>query len=79
MMMQVRVTKWGNSLGVRIPQAYAECTKISEGTTVEVLVRDDEIVIRRKKYTLDDLLAKVTPDNIHGETDWGAPMGREEW
>jgi antitoxin MazE len=78
-MMQVRVTKWGNSLGVRIPQAYAERMKISEGTTVDVVVRDDEIVIRRKKYTLDDLLAKVTPDNIHGETDWGAPMGREEW
>lgn len=45
-------------------------------------VADDEIRIRRvkvvrRKYTLADLLAGVTPDNVHGETDWGPAVGRE--
>lgn len=78
-MMQTRITKWGNSLGVRIPQAYAERLKITEGTPVDILVRNDEIVIRRKRYTLEELLSNVAPGNIHGETDWGKPLGREEW
>ena len=28
---------------------------------------------------LKSLLAGVTPENIHPETDWGKPMGKEIW
>jgi argininosuccinate lyase len=28
---------------------------------------------------LENLLNKVQPDNMHGETDWGDPMGKEKW
>ncbi|MES0873707.1 AbrB/MazE/SpoVT family DNA-binding domain-containing protein [Sinimarinibacterium thermocellulolyticum] len=28
-------------------------------------------------YNLDDLLARITPENTHPETDWGSPVGRE--
>lgn len=31
----------------------------------------------RPRYTLDELLASVTPDNLHGEVDFGPPVGRE--
>lgn len=31
------------------------------------------------RMRLEDLLAKVTPDNIHGETDMGEPFGNEYW
>jgi len=27
--------------------------------------------------TLEELLARVTPENTHAETDWGTPVGRE--
>lgn len=30
-------------------------------------------------YDLDDLLGKVTPDNVHRETGTGTPQGREVW
>ncbi len=32
-----------------------------------------------RKYTLNDLLAGITPENRHGEMDWGSPAGGEEW
>ncbi|TAE61797.1 MAG: AbrB/MazE/SpoVT family DNA-binding domain-containing protein [Nostocales cyanobacterium] len=32
-----------------------------------------------KRYNLEDLLAKITPNNSHGESDWGEPIGREVW
>ena len=30
-------------------------------------------------YDLEDLLAKITSANVHGETDTGMPLGREVW
>jgi hypothetical protein len=30
-----------------------------------------------KEISLKLLLAKATPDNLHPETDWGRPMGKE--
>ncbi len=84
--MQTVIKKWGNSLGARIPAAFAEDARFTDGTPVEMIlnVEDGSITIRHikqyKKYTLDELLAKVPDDaEPHGETDWGEPVGREEW
>tara|TARA_R110002072_G_scaffold297959_1_gene471315 strand:- start:26286 stop:26432 length:147 start_codon:yes stop_codon:yes gene_type:complete len=30
-------------------------------------------------YELDELLAKIAPENRHKETDWGPPVGKEVW
>jgi antitoxin component of MazEF toxin-antitoxin module len=33
----------------------------------------------KKKPSLEQLLAKVTPRNLHAEVDWGKPKGKEVW
>jgi antitoxin MazE len=75
------VNKWGNSLGVRIPQPVATQIGLTAGTVVSIEVVDNTIVISptRKKYQLDELLDGVTPELIGGEYDWGEPVGREVW
>ena len=75
------VNKWGNSLGVRIPQEVALEVGFAVGTIVNVEVVDSKVVIspRQKKYQLAELLEGVTPELIGGEYDWGAPVGREIW
>jgi antitoxin MazE len=75
------VNKWGNSLGVRIPQNVAAEIGLAVGTVVNVEVIDNKVIIspRQKKYQLDELLVGVTPELIGGEYDWGAPVGREVW
>jgi hypothetical protein len=35
--------------------------------------------VAKDGYSLDALLAGITPTNCHAETNWGAPQGREEW
>lgn len=35
--------------------------------------------VKRRKYTLQELVSKITPQNRHPETDWGKPMGKETW
>jgi antitoxin MazE len=80
--MTTTVKKWGNSLALRLPKALADEARIREGAKVE-LVRTPEGVLvkakrkRKPRYRLSDLLAGITPDNVHPETDWGPSRGKE--
>jgi len=76
------ISKWGNSLAVRIPLAIAKQAGLVEGDCVTLaLDRNGGIVLRptRRKYKLSDLVAGITPRNRHRETDWGQPRGEETW
>jgi antitoxin MazE len=76
------ISKWGNSLAVRIPLAIARQASLGEGDCVKmVLDREGAIVLRpsRRKYELSDLVARITPQNRHHATDWGQPEGKESW
>lgn len=77
--MKTHIKRWGNSLAVRIPRAYAEQAGLSEGSQVEFVAEGQDLVFRRPRYRLDALLKDVKPDNVHDEQDWGARRGRETW
>ncbi len=79
--MHAKIRKWGHSLAVRIPKAFAAEARLAEDTTVEVSVQDGKLVIASAatSYSLKDLLSRVTPKNLHGETETGGPLGRELW
>ncbi len=78
--MKTTIQKWGNSLALRLPKALAEEAKIREGSKVELVGTPEGLLVkarRKPRYRLGDLLSKVTPENIHPETPWGASVGRE--
>jgi antitoxin MazE len=77
----MRVSRWGNSLAVRIPRTMADQARIEEGQEVELTVVRGCLTIRprARTYTLDELLEQVTPENRHDEIDWGKPEGGEVW
>ena len=80
--MQTMIQQWGNSLALRIPKAFAQQAKVKKGSRVKLTVEKNRLVVEpveKKKITLKELLAGVTPENIHPETDWGKPMGKEIW
>ena len=78
--MRVAVRKWGNSLGVRIPQAFAKEVQIDEGTEVDLTIDGASIVLTPKPtLSLSALLAGVTDDNRHAEVESGRAVGREAW
>jgi antitoxin MazE len=79
---ETTVSKWGNSLAIRIPRALAREACLSEGDCVAMdLGRDGSIVLRstRKTYQLSELVSRITSRNRHRETDWGQPQGKESW
>ncbi|MBX9770173.1 MAG: AbrB/MazE/SpoVT family DNA-binding domain-containing protein [Candidatus Obscuribacterales bacterium] len=78
--MQSRITKWGNSLGLRIPLALAKQLGISDGQAIELSLEKGRLVIERAKpYSLKELVSKITPENLHDEIPTGKRRGREEW
>jgi antitoxin MazE len=81
--MLAKVQKWGNSLALRLPKALAEEADVHLDSPVEITVRDHAIVIEpvreKRKYDLDDLLAGVKSGNLHGDIDFGGPVGKEVW
>ena len=80
--MKTTVQKWGNSLGLRIPKAFAEEASVHEGSPVDLSIVDGELIVRPIPpiaFALDDLLDKVTSRNLHKEETFGAAKGREAW
>lgn len=80
--VHAKVTRWGNSLAVRIPSSFAKDARLTTGSTVDISVRDGKIVIDphvKKDYSLEELLKGVTRKNLHAEIDTGEAVGREIW
>jgi len=66
-------------LGIRIPKSVAQKIGLMEGTPVDFQVDDDAIIIRRQRYSLETLISRITPENMHREVNTGSPVGREAW
>lgn len=80
--MATTIQKWGNSLAVRIPKAFADEVGLEYGTVIELQIVDGQLVIKlieKPIYELNALLAQVTDDNLHLEVDTGDAMGNEVW
>ncbi len=80
--MVATVAKWGNSLALRIPQHIVKAIQLTEGSEVDLVVIDGNLVVKprpRLSYSLEELVAAITPENLHSEVDSGVAMGHEAW
>lgn len=73
------ITKWGNGLGLHIPHYVAKEIGVKNGTPVDIQIVDGSIVVKPRTYSLKELLAQVTPENLHREIYTGERIGNEEW
>lgn len=89
--MQVTVQQWGNSHGIRIPKSIITAMKISINDRLEIDQTDEIITIKKasksRHRTIEERLESFYGkplDEIQSvpsepETDWGKPLGNEEW
>jgi len=83
--MKTEFLKWGNSLALRVPSAFAKELGAREGKRAEITVEGGALVVkvakpeRRRRYRLEDLIVGITKENYHREVDWGGPVGNEVW
>lgn len=77
--MHTVVQKWGNSLGIRIPSLYVKELNLKNGHSVEITEEDGKIVIVPLKKSLEEMLSRVTNENIHKSVETGVSVGKEQW
>ena len=72
--MLTKVQKWGNSLALRIPKAFAVEALLENNSFVEISLAKGQIIVTpvpAPDWTLEELLAGITNDNLHNEIDTG--------
>ena len=80
--MKTRIKKWGNSLAVRIPKSFAIEARLDLDTVVDVALVEGKLIITPvvvPPFSLDQLLAGITADNLHSEHATGPTVGDEVW
>lgn len=78
--MRGTVRKWGNSAAVRLPTSIMQAARLQLDAEIEVREEDGRIVIepiRPPETSLSGLLDRITEANLHGEVEYGEPVGRE--
>jgi antitoxin MazE len=82
--MKVKVAKWGNSWGVRLPRAAFEAAGVTLGTELNVQVKDGGFQLSRPGKSSRELLAEMVAEakrlgpEFEPETvDWGPDRGSE--
>lgn len=77
----VTLKKWGNSIGLLLPAAVAKAARLSSGIRVEIDVSDQNLIVRKApgQSRIEELCSRITPGNLHSETEWDSPQGNEAW
>jgi antitoxin MazE len=80
-MVTQKISIWGNSLGIRLPQTIIQQIGLQPGDLVTISTEGNKIILcaAKPRYTLNELLKDVTPDLQHDEVDWKEPVGAESW
>ena len=68
--MVMQFAKWGNSVALRIPRAFAKEIHASAGGSVDVTVQDGKLIVTPVAvpvYDLAELVSRITDENRHGE------------
>jgi antitoxin MazE len=63
--MKALVSKWGNSLAIRLPKAVVASLQVREGEPVDLVIEGDTLRIRasRPHYALEHLVAAMRPED----------------
>jgi antitoxin MazE len=79
--MRARIRRWGNSLALRIPKAFAEEASLEDESVVDLKVVNGKLVVAsvvEPEIRLDKLLDDVEDHNLHGEVSTRRAVKTEE-
>lgn len=80
--MEVKVQKWGNSDGIRIPSSYLKELGIKTNDIIDIVQEEDRIVItksKRKKISLKERIKNYNGENLAKDFVWDECVGKEIW
>lgn len=85
-MTKVTISKWGNSIAIRLPKAVTEELRLSAGDVVNLDVSNGKATIEKPKQrqapSLEEMVAEIKrlgPENEPETVDWGPDVGSERF
>ena len=80
MIMTVKLSKWGNSQGIRIPQTILKDIGVEDikNTKLSLDVRDNQIILEKEKRKIEDYFKGYENEEYPFEiADKGGAIGKE--
>ncbi len=80
--MEIKLQKWGNSLGVRVPKSIVKSMNIKINDILDIKEEDSKIIIsvpKKKKISLYEEFKKYNGKNLAKEFTWDESVGKEIW
>lgn len=80
--MQTKISKWGNSQGIRIPSNILSAANLRVGNPIEIISKNGNIIVRscrrdpRGRHDLKTLMSGFPADYSPHEIDY-VPVGKE--
>lgn len=81
--MTAKISKWGNSQGLRMPKNIMESLQLHVGDDVNITILDGKVILEPIKkdilnYDLNDLISKI-PSDYKASEEFDTIIGKEEW
>ena len=81
--MTAKISKWGNSHGLRVPKDVMDNLHLNVGDSVNISIKDGKAILEPikkelPKYDLNELLSKI-PKDYKANEEFDEKMGKEEW
>lgn len=80
--MEIRLQKWGNSVGIRIPNSLIKSLNLKVDDILNIREEDNKIVISKSKnikINLQELFTNYDGENVTKEFSWDDARGKEIW
>lgn len=74
----MQISKWGNSLAIRIPAHVARALGLKEGDELEVKAIDDRRLEMARKLTREEVLARMKAYDLQLPADGSWKLSRDE-
>ena len=80
--MEIRLQKWGNSLGIRIPSSILKTLNLKQGDKIIINTEEEKIIITKSKnpkISLAERFKYYHGKNLSKEFTWDDNQGKEIW
>ena len=80
--MEIRIQKWGNFYGIRIPSNIIKSLNIKVNDVLDIEQIDKKIVISisdKNKISLLEKFKKYNGENLAKDFSWDESVGKEIW
>ena len=81
--MTAKISKWGNSQGLRMPKDIMESLHLQVGDDLNITIIEGKVILEPIKkdilnYDLNELISKI-PSDYKAIEEFDTTIGKEEW